>query len=375
MRVCYVITRFDEIGGAQVHVRDLATAMVREGNEVTVIAGTAPPDGFFGRDLARAATFIAVRGLERSIRPFRDLRALSALVRVIRQISPDLVSLHSSKAGILGRIAARRAHVPAVFTAHGWSFSEGIHELKRKIFALIERKFASRAAVIISVSEYDRHLAERLGVLPPSAKAVCIHNAMPDVAEDLRSSPGSAPPRIVCVARFAEPKDHTTLLRSLVDCRDLPWNAVFVGDGPQFGSVQALARDMQLSDRIEFAGHTNHVAEVLARAHLFVLPTKWEGLPRSIIEALRAGLPVVASNVGGVPELVADGRNGLLVPAKDVASLADALKMLLLDAGLRARMSAVSRAKYEDEFTFERMFRETTKQYEIAINQRRMTIS
>ncbi len=141
-----------------------------------------------------------------------------------------------------------------------------------------------------------------------------------------------------------------------------------MGDGPRQAAVERRARELGLADRVPFRGHRDDVARRLARAQLFVLASRWEGFPRSILEAMRAGLPVVATDVGGVSESVAHGETGRLVPPGRPGELAGALEGLLASPDLRRSMGRAGRARYEERFTFDRMFEETLRVYEEVLH-------
>jgi glycosyltransferase involved in cell wall biosynthesis len=192
---------------------------------------------------------------------------------------------------------------------------------------------------------------------------------MPAVDDTLQARPGQSPPRLVMVARLSHWKDQPALLHALAGLLDLPWQLELVGDGPMCEPVQALAHELGLASRVYFAGFRRDVPERLAAAQLFVLISKWEGLPRSIIEAMRAGLPVIATEVGGVREAVVDGITGFVIPPGDVEWLRGRLRVLIMDSELRIRMGAAGRARYERLFTFDRLVEQTTGIYESVLEQ------
>jgi glycosyltransferase involved in cell wall biosynthesis len=168
------------------------------------------------------------------------------------------------------------------------------------------------------------------------------------------------------VARFATQKDHATLLRALA-CIDLPWAVTLAGDGPLLAETRALAAQLGIADRIAFAGATNQVGELLARSDVFVLSTFFEGLPISILEGMRAGLPVITTDVGGSSEAVTDGLNGYLVGIGDIEGMRKRLVSLLEDASLRVRMGAASRARFEQDFRLEKTAASTLAVYRTAL--------
>jgi len=197
-------------------------------------------------------------------------------------------------------------------------------------------------------------------VVPPSRIRV-VHNGIPDTP--FRADPAKHPPRIVMVARFAPQKDQALLLRALAGLKELPWELELVGDGPLLPQAQALAEELDLGERVRFLGRRLDVDRVLAGAQVFVLASRWEGLPLTVLEAMRAGLPVVASDVGGVKEAVLEGETGFLVPRGDEGALRSRLALLLRDPALRVRMGRAGRRFYEEAFTLDRMLRKVWEAY------------
>jgi len=367
VRLVYVVTRADRIGGSLVHVRDLAVAMQAAGHNVTVLTGGT---GCFTEQLAdRNVPFIPIEHMSRTIRPLDDVRALFEVRAALKRLRPHLVSTHSPKAGWLGRIAARSLGLPVVFTAHGWAFTEGVPALAAWIHLWAERVAGPFADRIVAVSRYDRDLAVKRRVAP-ARRFVVIHNGMPDVAAELRAKPDRTPPHLVMVARFEEQKDHSTLLRALGRLSRMPWTLELIGDGPLMDDARELARALGIADRVQFLGARQDVARRLSHAQLFLLISNWEGFPRSILEAMRAGLPVVASRAGGAAESVEHGVTGVVVRPREVGELAEALEPLLTNADLRVRLGTAGRQRYEDAFTFERMLTETVGVYEQVLQSR-----
>ena len=364
MKIAYVITRSDAIGGAQVHVRDLARTFVAQGHEVTLLVGG---EGVFTRELTSLGIrWQSLRFLVRPIHPVKDVAAMWEIRRHLLRDRPDLVSAHSSKAGWLARIVGHALRLPVVFTAHGWAFTEGVPEHRRRMYALAERAVGRYATRIITVSDYDRYLALRHRVAPPE-KIVTVHNGVPDVDPGLWANPAGYPPAIIMVGRFEPPKDQLTLVSALASLTAYPWSLKLVGDGPMRERVSEAVQRFGLGDRVQFLGRQRDVAQHLATAQLFVLSSNWEGLPLTILEAMRAKLPVVASDVGGVKEAVVHGHTGFLVPKGDVSALANRLRQLLTDPVLRVKMGEKGRQRYESHFRFEQMLQKTTEVYEAAV--------
>jgi glycosyltransferase involved in cell wall biosynthesis len=173
------------------------------------------------------------------------------------------------------------------------------------------------------------------------------------------------------VARFGEQKDHRTLLRALAGLTDHAWELDLIGDGPLLGATQALAGELGLASRVRFLGQRADVEQLLAGTQAALLVTNWEGFPLSILEAMRAGLPVVASNVAGIAESVRDDESGFLVPQGDVEVLRDRIRRLLVDASLRVRLGRAGRARFEECFTLPTFVRKTLAVYEDVLRERR----
>ena len=250
-----------------------------------------------------------------------------------------------------------------LYTPHGWTIGDRLSRFQGFLYRQIERRTAHLSAAIVNVSAYERGLAIEHRIGSPELHRT-IHNGMPDVPAELLAHPRVEPCRIVMVARFEEPKDHDTLLQALAGLRHLPWSLDLVGDGPRETAVRKLAETLRLAGRVHFRGAVRSAAAALAQAQIFVLSSRSEGFPRSILEAMRAGLPVVASDVGGVAEAVRDGRTGYVVPRQSVECLQAALESLIRDPFRRAGFGAAGRRDYQRNFTFDRMFAETLAVYE-----------
>jgi len=360
VRIAYIVTRADPIGGAQIHVRDLAAEVQAQGHFATVITSGSGP---FIDDLrAQHTPTIVLRHLTVPIDPARDLRALREIRAVLRDIQPDLLTAHSSKAGVLGRLAGRSLHIPVVLTVHGWSFTPGIPVVQAAVYRQIERLVGPLASRIITVSEFDRRLALDARIAAED-RVVMVHNGIPDVPPRLRADPARTPPRLVMVARFGAQKDHSTLLRALAGLLDSPWELDLIGDGPLISDMKLLAATLGVAGRIRFLGQRTDVDQILARAQASLLVTNWEGFPLSILEAMRAGLPVVASSVGGIGESVRDGETGYLVPRGAVDLLRDRIRGLLSTPALRVRLGTNGRNRYEQHFTLSHSVSKTIAVY------------
>ena len=360
MNILFVITRADAIGGAQVHVKDLATALQLEQHKVLVLTGE---QGIYNQDLKEAGVeSVACQDLHKQINPISDGKSLRYILHIISLFEPDIIAAHSSKTGILARLASQITRVPCIFTAHGWSFTTGIPEPNRTIYRWLEKLTASLADKIICVSEYDRQIGLKAGI--KESQLLTIHNGMKDNTSDLIANPGNEPVKIAMIARFDRQKDHATLIEAF---KDLNAELILVGDGPSINKTRNRVEKLGISNKVSFLGFRADVAKILSKVQIYTLVSNWEGLPCTIIEAMRAGLPVVASDVGGVKEITIEGQTGYVVPRGDVATLRQKLNYLIDNKQVRIEMGIKGRQKYESQLTFEHMYDRTLSAYQTVI--------
>jgi glycosyltransferase involved in cell wall biosynthesis len=334
-----------EVGGAQAYVASLLPALV-PGFDVAVAAhGDGPLREAAAREGVR---FLPLRHVRRAISPVRDLAGLLELVRLMRRERPDIVHASRSKAGVLGRLAASLARVPIrIFTVHGWAFTAHSGIVGR-LYRWADRLARPLTTVTVCVAEHERATGLAAGTCS-EARTVVIPNAI-DAAAAPRARGDRTTPLLVAVGRLKAPKDFRTLLHALAALPPEAGELLVVGDGPDRPRIEAEIQSLGLHDRVRLAGQRSDVPELLAAADVFVLSSASEGMPISVLEAMAAGLPVVASRVGGVPELVIDGETGLLVAPGDAYELAEALRRLFADAGLRQRLGDAGHVRVRERF-------------------------
>ena len=298
VKVLQIIT-LGELGGAQTHLFDIVHNL-KSNFDFHVAIGE---PGYLTESLRKEGVAVhRIPSLHRDISLINDSKAYWEILSLIRSIQPDLVCTHSSKAGFLGRRAAYKLGVPSVFTAHGWAFTDGVDNKRRELYLRLEKMAARWCNRIICVSEYDRQLALKHRVAPDN-KLVTIHNGIPSDTF-FYSKRESIPLVITMVARFSEQKDHALLLKAVKDIDIKNIKVLLIGDGPLLPDIKFLAESLSLNDRVQFLGSRKDVPQILAQSDIFVLTSNWEGFPITILEAMRAGLPVICSDVGGCREAV-----------------------------------------------------------------------
>jgi len=373
-KILFLITQ-SEFGGAQKYVYYLATRLPKDHYEVAVACGIG---GLLIPKLREAGIkVIPIPNLVREINPVRDSLAFLDLFRFIRRKRPHIVHTNSTKAGFLGRLAAKCAGVPViVFTAHGFVLNEPMGILSQFLFTVIERIGGMLSDAIIAVSEADRWTAIQHGVTSPD-RIVTIHNGL-DI-ESLGSPNSSAIAQkqmelglpdshrvIGAVANFYVTKGLPYFLQAAAHVREVFPEAKFalVGDGERRRELVALTNELNLDSSVLFLGQRNDVPELLPLFDVFVLSSVKEGLPFALLEAMAAARPIVATTVGGIPEVIINGETGLLVPPRDPEALAKAIITLLSDRDRAQRMGLAARERVLAHFTLERMMEETEQLYQ-----------
>jgi glycosyltransferase involved in cell wall biosynthesis len=296
-------------------------------------------------------------------RPYR-LDALWRLYRLLRKERPSILHCWMVHANLLGRLVGRLARVPVIITSRrnveiGGPWRERAKRLTRHL-----------DHAVIAVCDLARQAEiERTGVAPD--KVNTIYNGIvpfPEVSAEIVAqlrhdlSMSEAAPVVVCISRLHPQKGHDDLLRAWQQVTAVypQTYLLIVGDGERRSELELMAAQQP---HIYFTGQRNDVPQLLALSRLLVLPSLWEGLPNVVLEAMAAGLPVVATAVGGTPELVIDGETGLLVPPRDPAALAQAIVTLLTDSDLAQRMGENGRLRVADRFTIGQMVQKTEQLY------------
>ncbi|NLW39124.1 MAG: glycosyltransferase family 4 protein [Peptococcaceae bacterium] len=372
-KILHIVT-LSEIGGVQKIVYHLAAESDRNAFDITVAC--APGGELVGwlRDIE--IKVITIPQLKRNISLFHDLFAFWKLYLLLRKGSYDIVHCHSSKAGILGRLAARLAGVPKIyFTAHGWSINEYQSLPVRYLYTLVEKIAGAISTKIICVSR-DCLLNGLKLKIASQKKFVLIYNGLPEPEQRnnlLRKELNIGKEDLIfgMVARLAAPKDAMFFLKlaeHMINNRESFVGKtkdktgfrnkiyfVLIGDGPQRAACQAFIKDKGLTGHVFLLGTRENAAELIHDFDVFTLFSRWEGLPLTVIEAMLAGRPVVASDIGGVGELVVHGETGYLIKQGNLAEAVEVSWKLAENKELRLSMGEAGRRRALEHYSLKTM--------------------
>jgi len=357
IKIVYIITQ-SEWGGAQKYVYDLATNLPEGYIPIVVCGGNGKLVDRLGR---KGVLVIRLRRLLRRINPLYDIAAYFEIKRIIKIIKPDLVHLNSTKAEIIGGLAARRTRVPhIIFTAHGYVVNERMPEWQKKFYVGLERYASKMMHRIICVSKLDRFTAFFYRMADFSKISV-IHNGISRFRIVKQSSKILT---IVTVANMYPNKGYLTLLKAIkrLNREGLEAKYIFVGDGKQRTEIEDYIARYKLKN-IKLLGFRHDIKSVLAMADIFILASYKEGLPYVVLEAMMAGLPVVATKVGGIPEIITENEDGLLVSPMRYKLLASAIMKLACDRKLRIKIGSSARQKVIEQFSKRKMLDSTYALY------------
>lgn len=372
IKVVHVITRLD-FGGAQQNTIYTASHLDPARFDVLLLCGA-------GGELAAKASQASSEGpnhfriqvidpLVHPVSPISDLRALRQLASLLRKEQPAVVHTHSSKAGILGRLAARLAGVPvAIHTYHGFGFHDRQAPWTRWFYASLEWLCCRLSNESIFVSEENRRYAAAQGLIPPgggvlirSGIKLADYPAPIESREKKRGQLGMRmhKPLVLSIGNLKPQKNPEGFLRAAALClKEVPdASFAFIGDGELKTRLQSKVLSLGLTNKVFFLGWRRDAAELLAAADVFVLTSLWEGLPRSLVEAMKTGLPAVCYATDGVTDVLKDGVNGFVVEQNDEPALARRVVELLRDPEKARRLGAEAARTIGPEFDIDGMVR------------------
>ncbi|MEW5958585.1 MAG: glycosyltransferase family 4 protein [Chloroflexota bacterium] len=371
-----LVVTLSERGGAQKYVHDLAVALTQRGFRVTLVCGQA---GWLVTELKKVEIpVIVLDSLRRSIHPWFDLVAFIQLLALMTKGEYHIVHTNSTKAGILGRFAARVAGAPVIiFTAHGLVINEPLPWWQKKLYTMLEKLAASAGQLIITVSNCDRKAVIESGIAP-AHKVVTVWNGLSlEEQQQILQSQQRLPPELPAVkgaligaiANFYPTKGLATLLEAAAPLVKLNPALGFciIGDGPLRSDLEKMILDLDLSQNVLLLGRQHKAALLLHSFDIFVMPSLKEGLPFALLEAMAAARPIVATQVGGIPEAIEHDRCGLLVAPNNSDQLAEAILDLLNNPAKAKRLGEAAQQRAADFFSAERQHAETILLYERAL--------
>ena len=367
-KILFVITKANW-GGAQRYVFDLATNLPKDEFEIAVACGGS---GILVEKLRQSKVVIYhISSLERDVSIGKDIKSFLELYRLFKKERPDVVHLNSSKAGGIGALAARLAGIQKIiFTSHGLAWQEDRNILSRAaiLFASWVTFTLCHRVILITTDSYNR-----AWWLPLTGRKLrLIHNGIGHIAfksgETARAQL-QLPAEVLVIGTVAELTwnkglHHLIKAAGALHRRGENFQLCIIGEGEERDFLEMIIEEEGLGERARLFGFIPHANELLPAFDIFVLPSVKEGLPYALLEAGLAGLGVIASRVGGVPDVVGDGISGLLIAPKNEHELEEKLGVLAGDSALRARLAEQLRERVADEFSLQKMIEQTKALYE-----------
>lgn len=350
MKILYLITK-SEIGGAQTHVADLCVYFKAKGHDVRVMSSG---DGWLKKECDRkGVVFVQNKYFSNKPYPLKLFKAIKEIKKYIEEFKPDIVHCHSSSAGILGRLAIK-GKIRTIYTAHGWGFNVGIKPWIKYPVLILEKICARYTETYICVAEFVKKLGLKYRLAPEDKFKVVYNGVKTELkVESLKLKDDRI--NLIFVGRLAEPKKPEMTIEAI---SLLPneiknnINFIIIGDGPKKKMLEKLAEKLKVSVNFKTLTHEQTIAQ-LNQEDIFVFISAWEGFPYTILEAMACGLPIIASNVGGVNESVNE-KNGILV-SNEVGQIVTAILSLVNDKELRLKLGKQGSDDIVQKFSLDQM--------------------
>ncbi|MUK61339.1 glycosyltransferase [Aliivibrio fischeri] len=361
MKIFQIITRADTVGGAQKHVLDISKELKKDGHQVTVISGSSCV--FKTIVQQECIDYIGIDCLKREFSFFYDLKTIFYLFKLFFINRPDIIALHSIKAGLLGRIAGFFSTSTIYFTAHGWSHIRDSSGSKQKFYIKLEKYLSLLCSKVICVSQADLNFAHevigiaknRLCLIENGVHSISSNTQFQHHSKDLIS--------LLSIVRFQAPKDFETLLLGLVTIKNEPWLLNILGDGPDMNIVKQRIHELGLIEKINILGFKRNVDDYYQEADAVLLISKSEGLPMSLLEAMSCSKLLIASDVGGISDLIIPDWNGFLIPSGDSEYLSSCLTKLIDSPILFQEYGMNSKKHFDENYSFEKMYQKLVQLY------------
>ncbi len=350
MKILYIITQAEE-GGAQQYVLTLAKYFKG------IIAAGQEADRLFTQAESLGIKTCGLRHLKREIKPYHDLMAVWEIRQLINQLKPDIVHLNSTKTGILGSFAAMGLKTKVVYTAHGFVFNEDLPFWIKNFYIALEKIASDFRDCIISVSEYDRNSAIKHKIINPE-KLKVVYNGLPDLkfyeAKEAKNKLRLPLDKITvgCIANFYKTKGLDILIKAV---GQLPSDAksrcqvIICGSGPELENCKNLIKNLNLENIVSLPGQISKAYKYLKAFDIFAFPSRKEGMPFALLEAMQAASAIITTNAGGIPETVSNGA--IIVEKENIRALSLALLELINNPAKRENLSfeALKRSKIFSE--------------------------
>ncbi|MAG28845.1 hypothetical protein CL632_01715 [bacterium] len=329
-KILYIITQ-SEFGGAQRYIYDLATNLDKSQYNIHIATGNGNGE-LIDRLKAQKLPTYSIKHLIRSISPISDIKAYFEIKKLITEVKPDVVHLNSSKAGVLGSMAAKSLKVPKIiYTVHGFVFNEPMSPIKKWIYKKAELINAKRVHKMIAVSEFDKQEGFKIGI--DENKITTIHNGIDAnisfidrVEARAKLNISNQYKLIGCIANFYRTKGLDILIAAMANINA---QLIIIGDGMLRKQLRGQIKKLHLSNKVFLAGSIPNANKYLKAFDLFVLASRKEGLSYTILEAASAAIPIVATKVGGTPEIIQDNINGYLAEPENPKDLAQKINLAL----------------------------------------------
>ena len=352
MRIIHIITKLHEMYGAQRHAVESMKNHIKLKHECLAIAGT---DGYATEEIkAIGIKVITVPFLKNTYNLLTDFKAVTSIVNIINEYQPDLVISHSSKAGVIARIACYKTKTPNIFTVQGWPFENGTPILQKIIAKTIERLLIPFSDSYMCVSEYTKHFG--LSQLPLNEERLYVCPNMHEEKEEATPITSTLTNNVLMVAGFRGQKDHITALKALkilvTENKSPNVHFTFAGDGPKRECIEQFIDENNLKKHITLIGETKEIDKYYDYCDMVILPTYYEGLPLSLLEAIQKGKPVIATDTGGINEIVKDGVNGNLLAVEDATALANHISDYYLNNKI-PQLSLNSKMIYDTHYSYQ----------------------
>jgi glycosyltransferase involved in cell wall biosynthesis len=377
-KILYIITQ-GVWGGAQRYIFDLTDSMSNDFDITVAIGESKGPQDLQKQLTKQNIKIIQLKHLVRRISLSHDILAIFELIKLYKKVKPDIIHLNSSKAGFIGSLTKLLTHknqISIVYTAHGWVFLEPLSKLKKQLYLWAEKYTTKYKNAIVVLSQQDKDIAikkihpnkTQVHIIPIGITSIKQQQTKKQALQLLQTYTKKSLKThtlIGVVANFYKTKGIDIFLQAIAIIKNKLDNTqiIIIGDGPERKNLEQLIDSLKLNHIITLAGYIPNAKNIIPAFDLIVSPSKKEGLPYAILETMQAGIPIIATKVGGIPSVIKHEKNGVLIEPNDPDMLAQAIKKYLQNKKAFATYAANAKKdilKYSDK----NMIKETTALYQ-----------